>query len=97
MAVVPLGDYDTEHPTFAHLIIEVAESSLKRDRGLKQRIYARAGIPEYWIVNTVERSIEVYRDPSEESYGSRERVLHEGSVSPHRFSDVVVRVSDVMR
>jgi len=51
IAVVPLGDYDTAHPNVAHWIVEVADSSVERDRGLKLGIYAGCGVPEYWIVN----------------------------------------------
>jgi Uma2 family endonuclease len=97
VAVVPLGDYDTEHPHEAHLLIEVAESSLTRDRGLKQRIYASASVPEYWIVNVPQRCIEVFRVPRGSAYVSVERVPHSGSVAIGRFPDVVVRVADVLR
>ena len=45
------------------LIIEVSDSTLAFDRRDKGRIYARAGIPEYWIVNVVDRQAEVYADP----------------------------------
>src|SRR5450432_3867156 len=55
LAVVPLGDYDVEHPAEADLIIEVAESSLAIDRGKKLRLYAACAVPEYWIVNLVDR------------------------------------------
>jgi hypothetical protein len=44
--------------------VEVADSSLRRDRDLKKRIYARAAIPSYWIVNLADRRIEVYTAPS---------------------------------
>jgi Uma2 family endonuclease len=47
----------------ALLVIEVASDSLRKDRLVKSRIYARAGIPEYWIVNVEERCVEVSRDP----------------------------------
>jgi len=60
LAVVPLGEYDTDHPHTAHLIIEVAENSLALDRGKKLRLYATCAIPEYWVVNLPERCIEVY-------------------------------------
>ena len=50
------------------LIIEVSEKSLERDRIDKARIYARAGIVEYWIVNLVDRQIEVHTLPVGESY-----------------------------
>ena len=48
----------------AGLVIEVADSSLLRDRTDKARIYARDGIPGYWIVNLVDRRVEVYAQPS---------------------------------
>ncbi len=44
--------------------MEVADSSLRRDRGRKKRIYARARIPVYWIVNLIERQVEVYTEPA---------------------------------
>jgi Uma2 family endonuclease len=58
--------YLTHHPGAADigLIVEVADTSLQRDRDDKGRIYARAGIPVYWIVNLVDRRVEVYTLPS---------------------------------
>ncbi|MGH7334084.1 MAG: Uma2 family endonuclease [Candidatus Rokuibacteriota bacterium] len=56
-------DYRDAHPTEAALVVEVAHASLRLDRTRKARIYARAGIPDYWIVNLVTRVLEVYRDP----------------------------------
>jgi len=58
------GDYREAHPTSAVLAVEVAQSSLDYDRVVKGRLYAQAGIPEYWLVNLEERCVEVYRDPS---------------------------------
>ncbi|HUY91490.1 MAG TPA: Uma2 family endonuclease, partial [Pirellulales bacterium] len=57
--------YAARHPVAGEvgLVVEVADSSLEFDRSVKQRIYAAAGIPEYWIVNLDQRSIEVYREP----------------------------------
>ena len=45
-------------------MVEVADSSLELDRGTKQRIYARARIPVYWIVNLIDRQVEVYTIPT---------------------------------
>jgi Uma2 family endonuclease len=58
--------YLTRHPAPADvgLVVEVADSSLLRDQRDKTRIYARAGIVCYWIVNLVDRRIEVYTQPS---------------------------------
>jgi Uma2 family endonuclease len=59
-------DYLERRPTAADvgLLVEVADTSLQQDRGTKKRLYARAGIPIYWIVNLVERQIEVYTEPT---------------------------------
>ena len=53
----------TSHPAAALLVIEVAGDSLRLDRETKAGLYARAGVPEYWIVNLAAAAIEVYRDP----------------------------------
>jgi Uma2 family endonuclease len=97
VAVVPSGDYDTEHPDQAYLIIEVAESSLAIDRGVKLRLYASCGVPEYWIVNLIERAIEVYSEPLDDGYRKVDKYAHGQSVRPLCFADVEVRISDVMR
>lgn len=59
-------DYIQRHPgpDEVGLLVEVSEASLDRDRGWKKRIYAAAGIPAYWIVNLVNRQIEVFTGPS---------------------------------
>lgn len=57
-------DYWDAHPTTALLIVEVADTTLAYDREQKGRVYARAGVREYWIVNLTERCVEVYRDPA---------------------------------
>jgi Uma2 family endonuclease len=58
--------FEDRHPRSDEvgLLIEVADTTLQRDRSTKKRIYAREAIPVYWIVNLVENQIEVYTDPS---------------------------------
>jgi Uma2 family endonuclease len=65
VAVVPgtHGDYAAAHPTCPPLLVEVAESSLADDRATKAALYARAGIADYWILNLVDRVLEVCRSP----------------------------------
>jgi Uma2 family endonuclease len=69
VAVVPIDphDYLKAHPTTALLVVEVSDSSLPQDRLTKARIYAGAGIPEYWIVDLVHGRIEVFRAPQPEA------------------------------
>jgi Uma2 family endonuclease len=57
-------DYAQEHPTTAVLIVEISDTTLAYDRGRKAGLYARAGIADYWIVNLVERFLEVHRQPA---------------------------------
>ena len=66
LAIVRRGtNYRLQHPAPADiaLVIEVSDSSLDGDRADKCRIYARAGVPIYWIVNLVDEQIEVYSSP----------------------------------
>ena len=65
-----IRDYRDAHPTLAVLIVEVSDESLHHDRTVKQRLYARCGIPEYWILALPDACLEVYRDPAQDGYGS---------------------------
>ena len=60
------ADYPDSHPgpRDVGLVVEVADASLRRDRGLKKALYAAARIAAYWIVNLSEGQIEVYAEPS---------------------------------
>lgn len=60
---VPVSTPDAKLPT-PFLVIEVANTSYKRDGGVKLRRYAAAGVQDYWIVNIPEKRVEVYRKPS---------------------------------
>ena len=75
MAIVRGSDADYEHriPTAADvaLLVEVSGSTLKQDRGKKRTAYARGRIPVYWIVNLVNRQVEVYSRPGKTGYKSQ--------------------------
>jgi Uma2 family endonuclease len=66
-------DYLDRYPGAAEgaLVVEVADSTLERDRTLKQQIYARAGIPTYWIANLVNGQLEIYTQPTLDGYQSQ--------------------------
>jgi Uma2 family endonuclease len=66
LSVVPgaIRDYRDDHPSQPTLLVEVADTSLVFDRGHKSSLYARARMPEYWIVNLVDGVLEVYREPA---------------------------------
>ena len=83
-------------PSDIFLIVEVSDSSLAYDRGVKLSLYAEFGIPEVWIANIPARTIEAYTDPSGGEYATR-RTFHPGqTVSPAAFPDVALPVADVI-
>lgn len=67
------------HPTTADLVVEVSDSSLEFDRLRKSRLYAEAGVPEYWVVNLRENVLEVYRQPDGSIY-TEHSVLRPGDI-----------------
>ena len=72
-----IDDYVEAHPSTAVLVVEVADASLQFDRTRKAALYARAGIPDYWIVNLLDGVLEVLRQPEGDAY--RERMV----LAPH--------------
>jgi len=97
-------DYLREHPTHPVLIVEVAESSLAKDRVRKSGLYARAGIAEYWIVNAVDLVLEVYRQPQRAAgrrhgwkYGSLRLLKGNAVVSPLAAPRARIRVAGLLR
>jgi Uma2 family endonuclease len=79
------------------LIVEIADASLRYDREVKGPLYARAGIPEYWIVNIPERTIEVHQLPDRQSGRYTDiHIASAGSVAPSAFPDVVINLSELL-
>jgi len=68
LAVVALGDHRAAHPSTALLVVEVADSSLRKDREIKAALYAQAGVTEYWIADVPSRRLEVHRGPGALGY-----------------------------
>lgn len=100
LAVVPSSpdDYASRHPTRAHLIVEVALSSLPQDRLTKSAIYARAGVPCYWIVNLRDHCVEVYRDVDrwKAEYRSVTRAVGDDLLTIDEFPGVTFRAGDFL-
>ena len=95
--------YAQQHPARPALVIEVSESSLALDRDYKGSLYARAHLDDYWIVNLIDRVVEVYRQPVPDSsapygwrYASREVLAHDASVELLAVPSLRLRVSDLL-
>ena len=96
-------DYLPEHPTRPALVVEVAHSSLRLDRTRKAAIYAKAGVEDYWIVNLVDRVLEVHREPAllggprrRWGYRSVESLGGDARVSPLAAPAARVAVADLL-
>lgn len=96
-------DYLTAHPARPVLVLEVADSSLTTDREEKGSLYARAGLADYWIVNLVERVLEVYRVPEIDAaapfgwrYARREVFDAAQVVAPAAAPAANIRVADLL-
>ena len=104
-AVVPGDprDYLGGRPARPVLIVEVAESRLAFDRQHKASLYARAGIADYWVVNLVDRVLEVHREPVADAtapygfhYGSITRLTPPMTVTPLAAPSAVIPVADLL-
>jgi Uma2 family endonuclease len=78
------------------LVVEVAEGTLRYDRTTKLRLYAGAGVSEYWIVNLNDGMLELYRDSRAETYASARIARAAESVAPSAFPECRLRVGAML-
>jgi Uma2 family endonuclease len=90
-------------PTSALLVVEVCDTSLAFDRNAKASLYAAAGIADYWIVNLVQRQLEVYRNPVGDAstvfgfrYADRTLLDAAGAIAPLSAPQAPVAVADLL-
>ena len=83
-------------PENVHLLVEVSDSSLRLDMNTKSGTYARAGIPEYWVVNVNARTLEVFRQPAPQGYAQMMTLQANESVRPLAAPEAEIRVSDLL-
>jgi Uma2 family endonuclease len=84
------------YPENIFWVIEYSNSSLNKDTETKRKIYAAAGIREYWVVNLKKMELIVYRDPVDGDYRS-ETTLITGKIQPLAFLDVEIEVDRLIR
>jgi Uma2 family endonuclease len=108
---IRLGDHDEPQPDVALappgtlgaprlgqvlLAIEVADSSVEDDRAVKLPLYARAGVPEAWLLNVRDGTLEVSREPRPAGYARTATYHPNQRVAPAAFPDVVLRVAELL-
>jgi Uma2 family endonuclease len=90
--VIEMSSPGRRHIAF---VDNLADTSLRYDRSTKLRLYAAAGIAEYWLIDCTTESIEVYRTPGAEGYRDVGRVAGEGTVTVEAFPDVSLRTGEI--
>jgi Uma2 family endonuclease len=97
LVVCAAGSYWDDHPGRAQLVIEVARTSLRKDRGLKARLYGTAQVDEYWIVDVAGGCVHVLRDPDGAGdWCSRQLARRGDTLAPLAFPDVTIAVADIL-
>jgi Uma2 family endonuclease len=95
LAIVKISPtlYRDRHPQVSDIfwLIEVSNSTLVKDLGMKKDIYADAGIPEYWVMDLGESVLVVFRDLTASGYQSETRI-NSGTISPLAFPDISIDV-----
>ena len=91
--------YEDRYPTRSqvYLIIEVADTTLRTDLGIKATIYAQSGIADYWVLDINNRQLHVFREPNQDGYQSIVVLGDDASISPLQFPDISFMVRDMLR
>jgi len=99
MLLRPRADfYRAAHPRPGDtlLIIEVSDTSLRHDRRRKLPAYARAGVPEVWIISRPADAFEVFREPSKQGYREHRTFRRGERLAPAAFPDLELAVDDIL-
>ena len=98
LAVLREDEYENSHPTpdEIYLILEVSDSTLNYDRNTKGEAYARAGIRQYLVLNVQEKTLEDYREPGADGYGSKQTHRAGQTFNLVAFPDISLNVSDFL-
>jgi Uma2 family endonuclease len=91
---LPNTNYLTRHPypEDIYWLVEISNTTIEEDLGRKKKIYANAGINEYWVINLTATEIIVFREPSDDDYKTKFTV-NEGKISPIAFPDIQIEVA----
>ena len=91
-------DYAEQHPRpdQVYLVVEVADSTLRQDCEVKAKLYAQAGIADYWVLDLKHRQIHLFRAPTATGYTQHLILTEPNQISPLAFSDVSLSLSDIL-
>jgi Uma2 family endonuclease len=91
--------YEAHHPypSDIYLLIEVADTTFKKDCEIKASIYADSGILDYWVLNLKTRKLHVFRDSTGQGYQSQVVLNEFDQISPLAFPDVAIAIGEMLR
>lgn len=91
-------DYADHHPrpSDVYLVVEVADSTLKQDCEIKDKLYAQAKIADYWVVDLKNRQLHVFRDPTPTGYTSHLILTEPHQVSPLAFPALTITLASIL-
>lgn len=93
--ITKMGSYWGDYPAFAHLVVEVADSSARFDRGTKAKLYALSSGEEYWVVDHNKRTVILHRRPVGSEWSERLTRRPGELVSPLAFPEAEIDLSDI--
>ena len=99
IAVVRLSktNYSDRHPypEDIYWLVEISNTTIEEDLGRKKKIYANAGINEYWVINLKTKEIIIFREPSGDDYKTQ-FTANEGTITPISFPNIQIEVKTLL-
>jgi Uma2 family endonuclease len=91
-------DYADRHPSpeNVYLVVEVADSTLKKDCEVKDKLYARSNIADYWVIDVKNRQVHIFRTPTSTGYASHLILSESQTISPLAFPSIVIPISSIL-
>ena len=91
-------DYTDRHPSpeDVYLVVEIADSTLKKDCEVKDKLYARSNISDYWVIDVKNRQVHIFRTPTPTGYASHLILSESQTISPLAFPSIVIPISSIL-
>jgi Uma2 family endonuclease len=91
-------DYTAQHPhpDRIYLVVEVADSTLKHDCEIKDKLYARAGIADYWVLALKNRQLHIFRNPTPTGYTNHLILTEPNQISPLAFPSLILTLTSIL-
>lgn len=84
------------HPEEIELVVEVADSTLKKDCEIKDKLCARAGIADYWVLDLKNRQLHVFRNPASTGYTSHLILTEPNEIAPLAFPNLMLSLTAIL-